>query len=285
MSSAAVAFDTKFKDYQTMAMFPTGAELPLGFVIEKKLDDGGFKIASSKGTTIEKAKAMFEFMFPGEEIITSITGAVWDRGSCLVMSSPGCVFCSGTGTVKKHRSRSTSRQLIVCKCVMRGVFRECFTRYTTCRSLQHSSRSSCTRNQSGTGYERKTEDYVADFLSLSRKTLGKLDHSIFEMHFLKGGDWKFCVERLGVSKGQFFHRLYSLQESLGAVFHETHPYALHPVDLYFGSKSLNLPKHLSEEAKQRLHEKIKAIAEEFEAKKNRKRKTKLTVKLKTPSVS
>jgi len=51
---------------------------------------------------------------------------------------------------------------------------------------------------------------------------------------LLGADWKLCCRRLKMDRGNFFHTLYRIQQKLGRVFRELEPYALFPLDEYFG---------------------------------------------------
>jgi hypothetical protein len=87
----------------------------------------------------------------------------------------------------------------------------------------------------------KNEDYMADFLLVTRRTLNQRDHDIFRFHFLLGADWKMCCRRLGMDRGNFFHAVYRIQQHLGQVFSELEPYALYPLNEYF-STTVNGPE-------------------------------------------
>ncbi len=80
---------------------------------------------------------------------------------------------------------------------------------------------------------RKDEEYVADFVLVSRRTLSALEYKIFNYHFLLGADWKLCCRRLGIDRGNFFHAVYRIEHNLGRVFRELEPYGLFPLDEYF----------------------------------------------------
>jgi hypothetical protein len=81
---------------------------------------------------------------------------------------------------------------------------------------------------------RKDEEYVADFCSVSRHNLSELEHKIFRFHFILGADWRLCCRQLKMDKGIFFHAVYRIQQKLGRAFREVRPYALFPLDEYFG---------------------------------------------------
>ncbi|MGD0201386.1 MAG: hypothetical protein ABSD27_11610 [Bryobacteraceae bacterium] len=80
---------------------------------------------------------------------------------------------------------------------------------------------------------RKDEEYMADFVLVSRRTLDEFHNKIFRYHFLLGADWKLCCRRLGTDRGNFFHAVYRIEQELGRVFRELEPYSLFPLDEYF----------------------------------------------------
>jgi hypothetical protein len=80
---------------------------------------------------------------------------------------------------------------------------------------------------------RKDEEYTADFILVSRRTLDELEYRIFSSHFLLGADWNLCCRRLSIDRGTFFHAVYRIEQKLGRVFRELEPYGLFPLDEYF----------------------------------------------------
>jgi hypothetical protein len=83
-------------------------------------------------------------------------------------------------------------------------------------------------------YSRKDEEYIADLCLVSKRVLSEGDYQIFKFHFLLGADWKLCCQRLNMDRGNFYHQVYRIQERLGRVYAELEPYALFPLDEYFG---------------------------------------------------
>ena len=75
---------------------------------------------------------------------------------------------------------------------------------------------------------------MADFCLISRRELDHFHYKIFRYHFLLGADWKLCCRQLHLDRGLFFHAVYRIQQKLGRVFAELQPYALYPLDEYFG---------------------------------------------------
>ena len=86
-------------------------------------------------------------------------------------------------------------------------------------------------------YGRKIEEYIADFDILSRRELSDELYRIFRYYFVLGADWRLCCRYLKLDKGDLFHRVYRIEEILGQAFRETKPYALFPLDEYFGGTS------------------------------------------------
>lgn len=80
---------------------------------------------------------------------------------------------------------------------------------------------------------RKDEEYCADFILVTRRSLTDEEYKIFSYHFLLGADWKLCTRKLKMDRGLFFHSIYRIQQKLGKVFRELEPYALYPLDEYF----------------------------------------------------
>jgi len=83
-------------------------------------------------------------------------------------------------------------------------------------------------------WSRKHEDFIADFCLVSKRALDETEYRIFRFHFLLGADWRLCCRRLDMDRGNFFHSVYRIQQKLGRVYRELEPFALFPLDEYFG---------------------------------------------------
>jgi hypothetical protein len=75
---------------------------------------------------------------------------------------------------------------------------------------------------------------MADFCLISKRELAEADHAVFRYHFLLGADWRLCCRQLKMDRGNFFHAVYRIQQTLGRLFAELQPYSLYPVNEYFG---------------------------------------------------
>jgi len=83
----------------------------------------------------------------------------------------------------------------------------------------------------------KNEEYMADFILVSRRTLEEYEYIVFKYHFLLGANWNLCCRKLNVDRGTFFHEVYRIQQKLGRTFRELEPHALFPLDQYFNSRT------------------------------------------------
>lgn len=90
-------------------------------------------------------------------------------------------------------------------------------------------------------WSRKDEEYIADFILVSRRSLTPEEYRLFNYHFVLGADWTLCCQKLRMDRGNFFHAVYRIQQKLGRVFRELQPYALYPLDEYFGSSRILAP--------------------------------------------
>lgn len=124
-----------------------------------------------------------------------------------------------------------------CNCVHRSIFRACLERFQHCAARQGHytavSLEHCGGTERRVFWALKNEDYMADFLLVSRNALSPQEHQIFRFHFLLGADWKLCCRRLGMDRGSFFHAIYRIQQRLGRAFAELQPYPLYPLRDYF----------------------------------------------------
>jgi hypothetical protein len=157
----------------------------------------------------------------------------WNRSEVLGLAKESCAHCQGFGL-----RRSKGGPAVPCQCVLRAVFRACFNKFRQCVGQEkHISRvrlEQVNGRDSRQTWGMKDEEFMADFCIIAERILTVAEHRIFRFHFLLGADWKLCCRRLGMDRGSFFHEVYRIQQKLGRVFRELEPYALFPLDEYFG---------------------------------------------------
>jgi hypothetical protein len=167
------------------------------------------------------------------------------RGRCLVQAQQDCAHCYGLGR------RSSRGEQVVCRCVYRSIFRECYAKFRLCVS----DAGNCGRvdyermaSQGGRGtrssfYGLKKQEFAADFCLIAARELTSAEHQIFRFHVLLGADWRLCCRRLGIDRGLFWHAVYRIQEKLGRVFAELQPHALWPTGEYFSTPVVGAITH------------------------------------------
>ena len=160
----------------------------------------------------------------------------WTRSETLVLAQQSCAFCYGLGLRSGRSGASTP-----CNCVFRAIFRACYARFRQCASKEkYVSRVSLEANpgrQRRSVWGLKNEEYMADFILVSRRTLEEYEYVVFKYHFLLGADWNLCCKKLKLDRGEFFHEVYRIQQKLGRTFRELEPHALFPLDQYFNSRT------------------------------------------------
>lgn len=156
----------------------------------------------------------------------------WNRSETLALAKNSCMQCHGLGL---HLGRRGS--LNPCNCVLRAIFRACLTRFRHCATkekyMSKISLEFIPGRERNLSWGRKDEEYMADFILVSRRNLTEIEYQVFKFHFLLGADWKLCCWRLKIDRGSFFHAVYRIQQKLGRVFRELQPYSLFPLDEYF----------------------------------------------------
>ena len=156
----------------------------------------------------------------------------WTRSETLALAQQSCAYCYGLGLRPGRAGVSTP-----CTCVFRAIFRACHARFRQCAMKEkHISRVSLEANpgrQRKSVWGMKNEEFMADFVLVTRRTLTAYEYTIFKYHFLLGADWKLCCRKLKIDRGTFFHEVYRIQQKLGRTFRELEPYALFPLDEYF----------------------------------------------------
>jgi hypothetical protein len=157
----------------------------------------------------------------------------WTRSEVIGIAKVTCGFCHGYGLVPVLRGAA-----VPCRCVFRAIFRICHARYRECEAMvTHTNGVGIERAGGPSGYRlysRKRQEYTADFALVAHRSLDPEEYGVFRLHFLGCADWRACCHTLGLDRGTFFHRVYSLTERLGRIFAELRPYPLYPVSTYFG---------------------------------------------------
>ncbi len=157
----------------------------------------------------------------------------WNRSNTIGLANESCTYCQGQGTRAVYKTKEAP-----CNCVFRAIFRACLNRFRDCAASGTHFGTVSWEFCAGAGgrrmYSRKREEFMADFCLVSRRVLDESEQKIFRYYFLLGADWKLCCRQLKMDRGNFFHAIYRIERVLGRAFSELEPYALYPLDEYFG---------------------------------------------------
>lgn len=161
----------------------------------------------------------------------------WNRSETIALAKESCTLCHGLGL----RRNSGGGSEAPCNCVFRSIFKICFARFKYCvrkeKHMSHVRLDIVGGRDRRMAWGRRDEEFIADFCLVSKRYLNEEEHKLFRFHFLLGADWKLCCRQLKMDRGSFFHAVYRVQRKLGRVFRELQPYALYPLDEYFGGST------------------------------------------------
>lgn len=125
-----------------------------------------------------------------------------------------------------------------CPCVFRAIFRACFDSFREFADAgEQPGAVTLETNHGPTGYRLyslKRQEYVADFCLAARRVLTEEDYQVFRYVYLLGADLEMCMRRVALDRGNFFHAIYRIEETMGRHLAELKPYPLYPVDEYMG---------------------------------------------------
>jgi hypothetical protein len=160
----------------------------------------------------------------------------WTPSETLTLARPGCSCCLGLGLRLGARKPGEP-----CGCVLRAIFRMCHAQFRRCvdsepvlRSVKFGRFGMDRGQRRGMSYGMPSQEYAADFVLVSKRTLGEetLALKIFKFHFLLGADQAACCRKLGLDEGAYWHEVYRLEARLGRAFRELEPYPLFPTNEY-----------------------------------------------------
>lgn len=164
------------------------------------------------------------------------------RGECMALASERCTQCLGMRQVWRGRRKGEP-----CGCVLRTIFRICLDEYLAI-ALSDRTISQVVYKQFGggrpsrrqPGYSRPREEFVADFELLAKRVLDLQHHYVFRLYFIEGKKYPECCQLLGLDKGNFFHAVYRIEESMGRACRELLPYPLFPPFDYYNLHHLEV---------------------------------------------
>lgn len=169
--------------------------------------------------------------------------------SPLALANACCGRCAGVGELQIGNGHR------ICPCVYRRVFRACSAKYQELRQRGGEYARSPAAERTGGRWERRgstvgfsAAEYLADFELVARRTLRDqpLEYAVFWYSCFHRLPWQACVQLISrnlgkpLSRGNFFHLLYRIEERLGQAFLELRPYGVLPSE-YFSGGSRRAP--------------------------------------------
>jgi len=166
----------------------------------------------------------------------------WNRSKTIALASMKCQLCLGMGLSKGQQ---------VCDCVTRRIFGECYGRFKDCSDKDRPHPVAVNLERLGkhtskalnrTTFGCKTEEYIADFYLIAKRTLPEDEWNIFRFRYLLGATMEQCQRRLRIGKEDLQDACKRIEVAVGRAFGETEPFALYPLDEYFSPPSIGGPR-------------------------------------------
>jgi hypothetical protein len=152
-------------------------------------------------------------------------------GMATAAALAGCEHCHGFGSRPVRFGK-----FVVCNCALRRIFRACLVKYReVTETVGHYYGATCMEvfqghSHLGLGYGNKGAEFRADVELTARRVLTPPQLEIFTLHFVGGMDWHVCCARLKLDRGNFFHKVYVVQEKMGRALAEA---GVYPTRSYF----------------------------------------------------
>jgi hypothetical protein len=141
----------------------------------------------------------------------------------LYLANGRCSLCAGTGD---HSVGRKPQAHPVCRCVYRAIFRQCLAAY-----FKHP-------NPGPSSFSRDAE-YRADFCLIAKRVLVPRDLKILVEHLLGDNPYRPVAAAVSLDKGNFFHRVYAIEERVGRAFLDAAPHSVWPVAAYFKGEAFD----------------------------------------------
>ena len=138
----------------------------------------------------------------------AVINMTWTNSEVLAVASAHCARCDGLGFTRKADGISTNTP---CRCVLREMFYICFKRFRDCATRpKHLSGTSLNRTsglRGGRVWGRKTEEFIADFICIAKRTLGPgtFEYTLFRYIYLLGADEKLICRQMRLDRETFFN--------------------------------------------------------------------------------
>lgn len=140
----------------------------------------------------------------------------WTRQMALGVAPHDCKRCHGLG-LRDGRLESTDP----CDCVLHVIFRQCLERFR--EVVMQEPRIGATARRTSNGgvvWGREDEEYMADILSIAKRTLDEDQYRLFRFRYLLGADPERCAAKMGLDSGEFARLAGVVERKLGRAWAE-----------------------------------------------------------------
>jgi hypothetical protein len=170
-----------------------------------------------------------------------------DSFSHYHLANPHCSICFGFGITPGRPLAAGQVAKVLCRCVRRRIFHiilnrihviresESFTQVTY-KTVEYRAYGAKSLAGSFLVYGILNLEFIADFESLAHRTLSQIELPVFRLHYLEEKNYKVCTQLLRLSRGNFFHICYRIEEKLGLSATTLTPYPLFPISDYFDQR-------------------------------------------------
>src|SRR4051794_15291360 len=112
----------------------------------------------------------------------------WTLSETIGLAKMRCEVCGGSGLHETY-----GQKLAPCNCVYRAIFRACYHKFLECaqdaKYLTAATTEPCYGPEYQHKYSMKTEEYMADFCLIGKRTLDEEDYRLFRFRYLLGANW------------------------------------------------------------------------------------------------
>jgi hypothetical protein len=131
-----------------------------------------------------------------------------ERSDWAALADLNCAVCAGAGLRGDDH----------CNCVLRNVARSVLYRLYELEAGLGSIQSPTIDGTSiQEGYRvpgHRAVEFIADVDLTARRILAPKDLALFNYHLRAGHDWRWCCARVGLDRGNFYHRVYAILAKL-----------------------------------------------------------------------
>jgi hypothetical protein len=138
----------------------------------------------------------------------------WSVSFTRVLADSSCAKCRGTGQLRLFEPGTP------CHCVTRSIFRKCLGTYHSIVPHMAMTKLGSSRRGRPQSWSNPQAEFRADFELAAKRTLTEQEYKLFHAHFLLDLDWRVCARWVGLDRGNFYHAVYRVMQTVGKALRE-----------------------------------------------------------------